>query len=154
MLLTVTKIRMMQKRLVVSLYSGLIIYLAAIFVFGSTGRAAYGDLEKQRIFLEKHVENLRSQGKNLHYMVEALQTDPDRIVKEGRRLLLLREREGIIRIAGYSEKTKPISPGGLIARWKDSGARKNEPFLRAFSLAAAIVIFIMYRPGGNKIRGA
>lgn len=144
---------MMQTRLFVSLYAGLLVYLVLIFFFGSTGKFAYGELEKQRDILKENVRLLRSQGEDLGYAIEALQTDPDRVVKEARNLLYLREREGVIRITGYKEKPRAVSPGGLV-KAKVEIRYKPEPFLRAFALCMGIVVFIFlgFSRGNGKVR--
>ena len=95
--------------------------------------------------MEKNVASLAVQGRRLAWSVTALTTDPDSIVRESRRLLLLRGNEGIIRVEGFREKRRPVSPGGLVVPNKDISLRL-EPFLRAFALAGGIFMFIVCRP--------
>jgi hypothetical protein len=95
--------------------------------------------------LEKNVVNLRERGEALSYSVAALRSDPDRIIKEGRRLLLLQSREGIIRVAGYRGKPRPLSPGGVVFLKKDPLPRM-EPYLRAFAAVGGILVFLFYKP--------
>ncbi|MCL1818507.1 MAG: septum formation initiator family protein, partial [Spirochaetaceae bacterium] len=124
----------MRIRLLVSAYTGLILYLVTMFFFGGTGHFAYQNLKKQSNILEKNVESLRVMGRKLGYSVTALQSDSGSILKAGRRLLLLRSGEGIIRVAGYRERPKPLSPGRLVVLKKDADLQHLEPHLRTFAL--------------------
>ena len=81
----------------------------------------------------------------MSFSASALQSDSDSIVKAGRRLLLLRDREGLIRVEGYRERPKTLSPGRLIVPFKDVGLRM-EPFLRSFALTSGILVFLLYKP--------
>jgi cell division protein FtsB len=135
----------MGSRLLVSLYTAILIYLVTLFFFGATGYFAYRNLEKQFEILEKNVVNLRGRGEDLSYSVAALRSDPDRIVKEARRLLLLQPREGVIRVEGYRGKPRPLSPGGLVFLKKDNPPRA-EPYLRAFAAVSGLLIFLFYKP--------
>ncbi|MDR3200835.1 MAG: septum formation initiator family protein [Spirochaetales bacterium] len=134
----------MRTRLIVSAYTGLILYLVTTFFFGGTGHFAYQNTKRQLEILEKNVQSLRVQGKTLSAAVTALRSDPDRIIKEGRRLLLLQPREGIIRLTGYREKPRLLSPGGLVVLKKDTSL-KLEPFLRTFAGVGGILVFLFYR---------
>ena len=144
---------MMRTRLFTSLYAGLIVYLASLFFFGSTGWFAQSDLERRRDSLAGNISELEKQGKNLAYVMSALQSDPDRILREAVRLMLVRENEGIVRVAGYTEKPRPVSPGGLVLR-RDSPPRGTEPLLRAVAAAAGVIVFLFYglagKRGGNQ----
>jgi cell division protein FtsB len=135
----------MRDRFLASVYTSLLLYLVSMFFFGAAGHFAYRNLKKQFEVLEKNTRSLTVQGRKLGYAVTALRSDPQSIVKAGRRLLLLREREGIIRVEGYREKPRPVSPGGLVVLKKDAGLRL-EPFLRAFALAGGLLVFLFYRP--------
>jgi cell division protein FtsB len=126
-------------------YTAIIIYLVTLFFFGAAGHFAYKNLDRQFEVLEKNVIALKAQGQVLSYSVAALRSDPDRVVKEGRRFLLLQPREGIIRVAGYREKPRPLSPGGLVLLKKDSPPRL-EPYLRAFAAVGGILFFLFYKP--------
>ena len=132
-------------RLLVSAYTSLILYLAATLFLGSTGHFSYQNLKRQHEVIEKNISSLAEQGRKLSWSVTALQTDPDSIVKEGRRLLLLQKNEGIVRVEGFREKRRFLSPGGLVVPKKDAVLRL-ERFLRAFALAGGILVFIVYRP--------
>ena len=135
----------MRIRLLVSAYTSLVIYLVATLFFGATGHFSYQSLKKQHEIIEKNVASLAEQGRKLAWSVTALQTDPDSIIKEGRRLLLLRKNEGIIRVEGFREKRRLLSPGGLVVPKKEAAIRL-ERFLRAFALAGGILVLIIYRP--------
>ncbi|MCL1818233.1 MAG: septum formation initiator family protein, partial [Spirochaetaceae bacterium] len=113
--------------------------------FGGTGHFSYQNLKRQHAIIEKNVSGLATQGRKLEWSVTALQSDPDSIVKEGRRLLLLQKREGIIRVEGLREKQRLLSPGGLVMLKKDTVLRL-EPFLRAFALTGGLVVFLLFRP--------
>jgi cell division protein FtsB len=134
----------MAVRFFVSVYVCLIIYLVTTFFFGGTGHFSYQNLTQQYKIVEENVESLKIQGKTLGYSVAALRQDPDSIIREARRLLLLRQGEGIIRIEGYREKPKPLSPGGLVVLKKETGLRL-EPFLRAFAAISGILEFLFYK---------
>jgi cell division protein FtsB len=135
----------MAVRVFVSVYAGLITYLATTLFFGAAGHFSYQNLSQQYRIIEENVENLKTQGRTLGYSVAALRSDPDSIVREARRLLLLRRNEGYIRIEGYREKPKPLSPGGLVILKRESGLRL-EPFLRAFAAISGILVFLFYKP--------
>jgi len=135
----------MRTRLLVSAYAGLIIYLVTMFFFGGTGHFAYQSLKKQSDFLEKNVQSLGEEGRKLGYSAAALQSDSESIVKASRRLLLFRKGEGIIRVAGYRERPKPLSPGRLVVLNKISGF-SFEPYLRFTAIVSSLVIFIFYKP--------
>jgi cell division protein FtsB len=135
----------MRARFLVSAYTSLLLYLVTTFFFGGTGHFAYRNLRKQFEILEKNTASLTVQGRKLGYAVTALRSDPQSIVKAARRLLLLQEREGIIRVDGYRERRRPLSPGGLVVLKKDEGLRP-EPFLRAFALTGGLLVFLFYRP--------
>jgi cell division protein FtsB len=131
----------MATRLFVSVYTALIIYLVTTFFFGVAGHFSYQNLVQQYKIIEENVENLKIRGRTLGYSVTTLRSDPDSIVREARKLLLLRPNEGYIRIEGYRDKPKPLSPGGLVVPKKETGLRL-EPFLRAFAAISGILIFL------------
>jgi cell division protein FtsB len=134
---------MIQTRLFISIYSGLCVYLVLIVIFGATGKFAYDELEMHKVLLEKNVEDLKSKGEVLNFSVEALQSDYETVAKVARGLLYLKEREGIIRIAGYKEKPRHITPGGLVAG-KTETRYRPEPFLRALAGSAGILVFLFH----------
>ena len=135
----------MRIRLLVAAYTGLILYLVTTLFFGATGHFSYQNLTRQHEIIEKNVSGLAAQGRKLAWSVAALQSDPDSIVKEGRRLLLLQKREGIVRVEGFREKRRPLSPGGLVVLKKETVLRL-EPFLRAFAVIGGLVMFLLFRP--------
>ena len=143
----------MRIRLLVSAYTGLILYFIATLFFGSTGHFSYQNLKRQHSIIEKNVSELTAQGRKLSWTVTALQSDSDSIIKEGRRLLLLQKKEGLIRIEGFQEKRRPLSPGGLVMLKKDMGLRL-EPFLRAFALIGAMVVYLLFRPRSTAKSGS
>jgi cell division protein FtsB len=134
---------MMQTRLFISIYAGLCVYLVLIVFFGATGKFAYDELEAHKLLLVENVGDLQSKGESLNYSVEALQSDFETVAKEARSLLYLKEREGIIRIAGYKEKPRNITPGGLVVGNAEK-RYKPEPFLRALGASAGILVFLFY----------
>ena len=135
----------MRTRFLVSVYTSLLIYLVATFFLGAAGHFAYQNLKKQSDILEKNIHSLSVEGKRLGSSAAALQSDADSIIKAARRLLLLREGEGIIRVAGYRERPKPLSPGRLVILHKDAGLRL-EPYLRSLALAGGLLAFLFYKP--------
>ena len=136
----------MRTRLLVSAYTGLVIYLVTMFFFGGTGHYAYQNLRRQTDILEKNIQNLSTVGQELAYSVVALKSDSDSIVMAGRRLLLLQKGEGLIRVAGYRERPKALSPGGIVVLNKEADILRLEPFLRAFALVGGVVVFLLYKP--------
>ena len=143
----------MRIRLLVSAYTGLSIYLVATLFFGGTGHFAYQGLKRQHEIIEKNVSGLAEHGRKLAWSATALETNPDAIVKEGRRLLLLKKNEGIVRVDGFREKRRPLSPGGLVVLKKEVVLRL-EPFLRAFALTGGLVVFLLFRPRFTAKRGS
>jgi cell division protein FtsB len=125
-------------------YTALILYLVTTFFFGGTGHFAYKNINLQSEILKKNIQSLKIQGKALSSSVTALRSDPDSIIKEGRRLLLLGPREGIIRVTGYREKPRLLSPGGLVVLKKPVSLRL-EPFLRAFAAIGGVLVFLFYK---------
>ena len=132
---------MMQLRLLVSAYVGLLVYLILIFFFGSTGRFAFSELESYEIVLRANIQKLETLGTALDSSIEALQSDRDRVVLEARKLLYLGGREGVIHVAGYDAHARSVSPGGLLVR-KEEKEYKPEPFLRGLAACIAVATFI------------
>ena len=131
----------MRTRVLTSLYAGLLVYLSAVFFFGSTGRLAQVELERRRDSLAANIADLEKQGKSLELDLRSLQSDPERVLREAVRLLLVREGEGIVRIQGYRERPRSLSPGGILLR----GTVKPwalEPIIRAVAAAAGIIVFL------------
>jgi hypothetical protein len=123
----------------------MILYLVTTFFWGNTGHFAYENLEEQIENLQRNVYNLKAHGKKLGYSVAALQSDPGAIIKKSRGHLFLRQGEGIIRLKGYSEKPRPLSPGTFVNARKE-GIFRPEPYLRTLAAAAVIIVFLFYRP--------
>lgn len=130
----------MRTRFISSLYAGLLVYLSAVFFFGSMGRFAQVELEKRRDSLLANIEELENQGESLESLMWSLQSDPDRVLREAVRLVLVREDEGIIRIQGYQEKPRLLSPGGLLLRGAPP-SQGMEPLIRVLAAAAGIIVF-------------
>ena len=133
---------MILRRLLLSLYIGGVVYLFTTLFFGSTGIVAYRELLAQHRLLLENLRRIEEQGKRLQQRIQALQSDPEQIRLEARRYHLVQSNESFVRIIGRDVESEPISPGGIV-RVNLHSPYRTEPFLRAFSLCIAIVVFLL-----------
>lgn len=133
---------MILRRLLLSLYIGGVVYLFTTLFFGSTGIVAYRELLAQHRLLLENLRRIEEQGKRLQQRIQALQSEPEQIRLEARRYHLVQSNESFVRIIGRDVESEPISPGGIV-RVNLHSPYRTEPFLRAFSLCIAIVVFLL-----------
>lgn len=132
---------MILRRVLVSLYLGGVVYLCTTLFFGSTGIVAYRELMAQHQVLLENLRRIEEQGERLKQRIVSLQSDPEQIRLEARTYHLVQGNESFIRIVGREVSSEPISPGGIV-RVPQTLPFRTEPFLRAFSLCIAIVVFL------------
>lgn len=133
---------MILRRLLASLYIGGVVYLGATLFFGSTGIVAHRELMAKHQLLVSNLRKIEEQGERLQQRILALQSDPEQVRLEARTYHLVQSNESFIRITGREVSGEPISPGGVV-RVSKAIPFRPEPFLRAFSLCIAIVVFLL-----------
>jgi cell division protein FtsB len=117
-------------------------YLVLTFVLGDKGIVAYAAVERYKIELEAHVEELSVIHDDLVIAARRLQSDPEQIRIESRLIGYIRPDEGIIRIPGRrpverSDETPGVKLGPP-EPW-----RADRSFLRALALSAGLLAFFL-----------
>ncbi len=133
---------MILRRLLVSLYTGGVVYLSTTLFFGSTGIVAYRELLTQHQLLIENLRRNEEQGERLQRRIQNLQSDPEQIRLEARTYHLVQNNEAFVRIVGREGTSEPLSPGGIVKVSANLPFRP-EPFLRAFSICIGIVVFLL-----------
>ncbi|TVQ37174.1 MAG: septum formation initiator family protein [Spirochaetaceae bacterium] len=115
-------------------------YLLLTLVFGERGMIAYARLSDYRDELSYHIGQLNERQRDLAAAAERLQSDPEEIRIEARRMGYVGRSEGLIRIPGHSvPRADSETPGEKLpppARWS-----ADRSLLRALALSAALLAF-------------
>lgn len=140
---------MMRSNILISLYAGAVAYFLAVLFLGPAGIESLRRLERYREELTEHIADLERIGSGLENAVRDLETNPERIRLEARRLQYFAVGEKIIKIEGYSGPASSFTPGGLLLPPAVEQAPQGAQ--RALALGASLLSFIilcLMRGGG------
>ncbi len=118
---------------------GCIACLFLLFFFGTGGRMDYRNLLAYRFRLEANIDDLQETNGKLLDELEALGSDPERIVLQARELGYFQEGEKVIRIEGSTAGKNRYTVGTILSRAADT-ARMNWPF-KVLGLGLPVALF-------------
>lgn len=104
---------------------------------------AYGRLERYEADLRSHIEVLEVQRDRLADTARRLQTDPEQIRIEARRIGYLRADEGIIRIPGWSHTEPEAEVAGEKLQRPETRTIAERSLLRALALSLGLLAFVL-----------
>lgn len=131
----------MKKRLIFSFFVFLICYSLSIFIWGQSGLLALHELRTVKTEVEKNIKDIKEINTILNIRLSSLQTDPDTIKLQARRIGLLEKNESLLYVNGWNLNTSSYYPGVPL---KDYTPRSfNRDILFLLSLFVALSIFLL-----------
>jgi cell division protein FtsB len=140
-------------RIVIYIALSFVVASLLFFVFGSGGLLDYNNLLTYRASLQDNIANLEGANDDLLKEVQALGSDPERLILQARELGYFREGEKVIRIEGYRPGKNYYTVGKILRR-KPKQPRMDWPF-KALGLGLPILLsFVSFSVRRHKNREA
>jgi cell division protein FtsB len=128
-------------RIVVYIIFSFVVAAVLFFFFGSGGVLDYRRLAAYRGALEDNIDDLEHINGELFSEVEALGSDPERLILQARELGYFREGEKVIRISDAASRKSTYTVGKVLHR-KAKQPRADWPF-RATGLGLPILLALV-----------
>jgi cell division protein FtsB len=129
-----------RRRILISLFAGLSVYLVTMLIWGESGIETYRELSSYRGELEKNLAELDGIGQELRQNINELQTSKDRIILEARRIQYFRPGDKIVRVDGWNGQNQTMTPGRLLMPRKTQTL--PTALFRAVAVCTSFVTFI------------
>lgn len=126
---------------IISLYVSFIIFTWFSFFFGPDGYVETQRLKQYLHNIENNTAQMEKINKKLEGEVLSLQSDPDTIALEARRLGYYPANDGVIYLNGYKLQKKVFPLGSLYKGFNER--HTNILFIRYFSLTAGLLVFLL-----------
>ena len=128
------------KRLLISLYAAVIIYLLGNLFIGECGVMEKRKLADYRNMLSVNIGRLMRTGSTLEEHSLSLRSDPDMVALLARELGYLRDDEVLVSIEGFKGVPDRYTVGRTLTRSEYHGSR--EPVTRTLAGVAGILVFL------------
>ncbi len=127
-------------RALLSLYLGFLLGCLLLFFFSGTGLRSYRALTAYRDLLQSNLRELEELHETLAGELDALRTEPERIVLEAREIGYFREQDRVIRLDGREPGRFYQQVGRQVLRQVDIAPR-DAPALRILCMALPFGIY-------------
>jgi hypothetical protein len=132
-------------RILISCYSGILLYLILVFFLGPNGVVSYGELAREKVALTENLNRLENSNSDLGRKIAALTGNRQVLVRESQKLGYFPPKMNTIRFKDYDAQLTYYNAGSLL----HIREKHTVPvwLFRLASLVAACSVYVMLNRG-------